>query len=90
MPADYPDPEGFRERMHALLTIVPLPPMSVDLATWRRLQAMRDRLVAEDPTLANEPDSMKHVVYAAICGGLSASELENGVSYNENTGLRER
>lgn len=74
------------------MTRVDLPRTQVDLATWRRLEAMRERIADEDPTLIDEiindgDSSMEHVVYAAIMGGLAESEREAGVSYDENTGL---
>lgn len=76
------------ERLFALLSMRALPNMVVDLACYRRLEAMKDRLIAADPTLGEENDAMEHVIYAAIMGGLSASELEDGVRYDENTGER--
>jgi hypothetical protein len=76
-----------REVMHAMLTVRRLE-LDVDLACYRRLEAMRDRLILEDPTLADEPDALDHVVYAAIMGGLRASEQEAGVSFNGNTGRK--
>jgi hypothetical protein len=76
------------ERLFALLSRRALPDMVVDLACYRRLEAMKDRLVAADPTLGEEGDAMEHVIYAAIMGGLHASELEDGVRYDENTGER--
>jgi hypothetical protein len=77
----------FIERFRALMTRVELPRTRVDLGTWRRLEAMRDRIADEDHELARDPDAMAHVVYAAIMGGLAESEREAGVSYDENTGL---
>jgi hypothetical protein len=36
-----------------------------------------------------EPDrGFEHVLYAALCAGVRASEAEAGVSYDENTGLK--
>jgi hypothetical protein len=67
-----------------------LPSMTVDGATWRRLLAMQERLIEQhDPSLADEPGrGLDHVIYAAICEGLRASEEDDGVAYNENTGER--
>jgi hypothetical protein len=76
----------FNERAHALMSTRDLPAMSVDLACWRRLEAMCERLRREDPELAE--DAMTHVVYAAIMGGLRESEREAGEVYDENTGRR--
>lgn len=76
------------ERMEALLSQHPLPPMKVDLACWRRLEAFRDRLVKEDPPLGSEPDAMEHVIYAAIMEGLWTAEKDAGVRYEENTGRK--
>ncbi len=59
--------------MRDLLTRVELPPIKVDLPTYRRLEAMAQRIQAEDPTL-ELPEDFGHVVYAAICRGLNASE----------------
>lgn len=76
------------ERLDALLSTRELPNMHVDLACWRRLEAMRERLEHEDPTLAEDADAMTHVVYAAIMSGLRESEREAGETYDENTGRR--
>jgi hypothetical protein len=80
----------FQERMTALLSSNRLPALDVDLALYRRLRAMQERLIDEDPTLADcEPDrGFEHVLYAALCAGVRASEAEAGVSYDENTGLK--
>ncbi len=86
-PFDRPPAPGFADRLHALLTRKKLPLMRVDLATYRRLRAMQERLIADDPTLGAEPGGgFEHVIYAAICGGLSESERDAGVTFNENTG----
>ncbi len=78
---------GFTERLHALLTCKRLPPIHVNLATYRRLRAMQERLIADDPTLSTESDGgFEHVIYAAICGGLHESEADAGVKFDENTG----
>ena len=87
-PLDRPPAPGFRDRLRALLTPVELPTMVVDLATYRRLRAMQERMTAEDPTLGEETDGgFEHVIYAAICGGLCDSEKRAGVTFNENTGM---
>ena len=82
-----------RERERALLTPVELPRMSIDLAAYRRLCALRDRLVAEDPTILDgEEDTnyaaygMDTAIYVAIMQGLRVSEAEDGVEFDENTG----
>ncbi len=75
----------FEERLVALFTRVELRGIDIDLGTWRRLQAMAVRVQKEDPTLVL-PDDMKHIVYAAICGGLYASEQEAGLVFDETTG----
>jgi len=78
----------FQERVHAMTTTRHLPEVVVPLSCWRRLVAMRERLITEDPSLAKERGrGMEHVVYAAIMQGLRADEAEAGLIYDENTGL---
>jgi hypothetical protein len=79
---------GVRERLDALLTTRPLPQMKIDLACWRRLEAMYERLKQEDPSLATEPDAMEHIIYAAIMRGLVEDERDADMIYDENTGER--
>lgn len=80
---------GGKERLETLLERHELPRMEVDGGTWRRLLAMQERLIEQDPSLADESGrGLEHVVYAAICGGLRESEKDDGVAYNENTGER--
>jgi len=80
---------GWLERMITLLERHELPHMEVDGGTWRRLLAMQERLIEQDPTLGSETGrGLEHVIYAAICEGLRASEKYDGVVYDENTGER--
>lgn len=82
------DERRARERIGVLLTTRQLPQMKVDLACWRRLEAMCERLKQEDLSLAAEPDAMEHVIYAAIMRGLAEDERDAGMTYDENTGER--
>lgn len=79
---------SFKERLHALINSRSLGEVVVDLACYRRLEALRDRMVKEDPQLATEEDALQHVAYAALMSGLQALEAEAGVRYDDNTGLR--
>ena len=79
----------FKQRVQALMGSMQLPQMTVDLACYRRLLAMRARIIRDDPSLLDDgPVEMEHVIYAAIMEGLRESEREAGVEYDENTGLR--
>jgi hypothetical protein len=87
LPGGQPAP-GFRARLVALLTRVDLPRITVDLATYRRLEAMAYRIAAEDDETTDPlGEDFRHIIAAAICGGLSESEREAGVRYDENTAL---
>lgn len=75
------------DRLDCLLTTIDLPPLAVDLGTYKRLQALADRIAVEDPTLDVNAD-MDSVVYAAVCSGLRDSEERAGVRFDEITGER--
>lgn len=75
------------ERLRALIASRKLPKMEVDLATFKRLEALAGRIAQEDPTF-DVDRHFEHAVYAAICAGLRASEQEAGVRYDENSGNR--
>jgi len=77
----------FKQRVEAMTETRHLGEIDVPLAAWRRLVAMRERLIKEDPSLASEPArGMEHVVFAAIMQGLTADEQAYGLTYDENTG----
>ena len=78
-----PDPEIMR----AILTKPrALPVVEADLAMYRRLEAMHERMKRSDLP-DEEPTTFEEVVYCAIMGGLRESEADYGEPRNEHTGM---
>lgn len=85
--SNLPEDEARQERVHALLTPVVLPEVTVDLATFRRLTALHTRIREGDPGGGGSEIEFEDAIYVAISSGLRADEERSDVHYNENTGF---